>query len=30
MVGSKWKQLSDEEKQVYKIQAEEENKILND
>ena len=28
MVGSKWKQLSDEEKQVYKIQAEQENKIL--
>jgi hypothetical protein len=28
MVGSKWKQLSDEEKQVYKMQAEQENKIL--
>lgn len=28
MVGSKWKKLSDEEKQVYKMQAEQENKIL--
>ena len=28
MVGSKWKQLSDEEKLVYKKKAEQENKIL--
>ena len=28
MVGLKWKQLTDEEKLVYKTKAEEENKIL--